>query len=75
MQKRTLELYVDRVTKQWIVLDPQGNFWSMPCVDDPWRHRTPFSPSDETDLDPVPGHYKYMLGLPFYILAEESASQ
>ena len=26
--------------------------------------RQPFYPSEETALEPVPGHYKYMLGLP-----------
>jgi hypothetical protein len=63
--KRVLALYVDRASQQWVVLDPEGNFWIVPSDDSPWEHRQPFCPTDETDLEPVPGHYKYMLGLPF----------
>ncbi len=33
--------------------------------DNPWDDREPFTPAEETELEPVPGHYKYMLGLPF----------
>jgi hypothetical protein len=31
---------------------------------DPWDERQPFLPAEETELEPVPGHHKYMLGLP-----------
>ena len=34
-------------------------------TDNPWEQRQPFTPAEETELEPVPGHYKYMLGLPF----------
>jgi hypothetical protein len=34
-------------------------------TDKPWEERQPFTPSDETELESVPGHYKQMLGLPF----------
>ena len=30
----------------------------------PWDERQPFIPAEETELEPVPGHYKQMLGLP-----------
>jgi hypothetical protein len=63
--KRVLTLYVDRASQQWVVLDPEGNFWMIPLVDNPWEHRQPFHPAEETDLEPIPGHYKHMLGLPF----------
>jgi hypothetical protein len=63
--KRVLALYVDRASQQWVVLDPEGNFWIVPSGESPWEHRQPFHPTEETDLEPVPGHYKYMLGLPF----------
>jgi hypothetical protein len=56
-------IYVDRPTRQWVVRDPEGRFWALPSTDAPWEGRVPFEPSDETDLEPVPGHYKYMLGL------------
>lgn len=58
-------LYVDRSNQRWIVLDPEGQFWIVPGnEDDAWNQRQPFYPTDETVLEPVPGHYKYMLGLP-----------
>ena len=58
-------LFVERSTRQWVVLDPEGKFWILPVIEDPWRNRLPFEPTEETPLDPVPGHYKYVLGLPF----------
>ena len=58
-------VFVERATHQWIVLDPEGHFWILPPGDDPWRDRLAFHPTAETSLDPVPGHYKYVLGLPF----------
>ena len=62
--KRQSTLYVDKASQQWIVLDPEGSYWLLPPVEDPWRHRIPFEPSQESDLQPVPGHYKIVLGLP-----------
>ena len=65
LENRRAALYVDRSCQQWVVRDPDGNFWVLPCVDDPWDHREPFNPTAETELEPVPGHYKDMLRLPF----------
>lgn len=65
VRKQSVNLYVDRLSQQWVVLDPEGNFWILPSVENPWHQRQPFYPTDETELEPVPGHYKYMLGLPF----------
>jgi hypothetical protein len=65
LKKQTLSLYVDRASQQWIVRDSEGNFWIVPVVDDPWEHRQPFYLTEEMELEPVPGHYKDMLGLPF----------
>jgi hypothetical protein len=62
--KPVVALYVDRTTRQWIVRDSEGNFWSLPAADNPWDERQPFIPAAETELQPVPGHDKYMLGLP-----------
>lgn len=59
-----MALYVDRASGQWIVRDAEGNFWIVPSVDNAWENRQPFYPTEETELEPVPGHYKYMLGLP-----------
>jgi hypothetical protein len=61
---RTAALFVDKASQQWIVRDHEGNFWIVPSVENPWDHRLPFLPAEETDLEPVPGHYKSMLGLP-----------
>ena len=69
--QRVVGLYEDRVTQQWIVRDSEGNFWSLPSTDNPWDKRRPFSLTEETDLKPVPGHYKYMLGLPHWRKARD----
>jgi hypothetical protein len=65
IRKQVVSLFVDRSTQQWIVRDPDGNFWSVPAVDDAWEHREPFQPTEDMDLEPIPGHYKYLVGLPF----------
>jgi hypothetical protein len=61
---RAVALFVDKATRQWIVRDLEGNFWSLPSTDNPWDERQPFSLAEETELERVSGHYKYMLGLP-----------
>jgi len=63
--KPVVALFVDRACQQWIVRDPEGNFWILPSVEIPWDARQPFHPTAETDLEPVPGHYTDMLKLPF----------
>jgi hypothetical protein len=62
--KRVVALYVDKASQRWVVRDAEGSFWSLPSTDNPWDERQPFIPAEETELEPVPGHYKYMLGLP-----------
>ena len=65
LRKNVVALYVDRSSQQWIVLDVDGNFWVVPSAEEnPWDQRRPFYPTKETELEPVPGHYKYLLGLP-----------
>ena len=61
---RKLALYIDRSSQQWIVQDPEGNFWSVPSNDNAWEHRQPFYPNEGTALESIPAHYKYTLGLP-----------
>ena len=34
--KRMVALFVERLHQQWVVRDPEGNFWLLPAVDDPW---------------------------------------
>ena len=65
VRKHDVDLFVDRTTQQWIVRDPDGNFWSVPSVEDAWDHRQPFHPAEDTELEPIPGHYKYLIRLPF----------
>jgi hypothetical protein len=66
LSKQSVSIYVDKTRQQWIVRDPDGNFWIVPSIEKPWDHRQPFDPSgEEVDLELVPGHYGYMLDLPF----------
>ena len=63
---RKAAIFVDRTcTDHWIVRDPEGNFWIVPPGENPWEERRPFDPTEETELEPIPGHYRFMLGLPF----------
>jgi hypothetical protein len=64
MTATEVRLYVDRNSRQWVVLDPEGNFWRLPSTEEPWNDRQPFELAEETELDPVPGHYKTALGVP-----------
>ena len=67
-----VRIYVDRVNQQWIVLDANGNFWSLPATENPWNDRQPFTLAEETELDPVPGHYRYILGMSYHSNPSES---
>jgi hypothetical protein len=57
LSRRAASIYVDRSSERWIVRDPDGDFWIVPIVDDPWEHRQPFDLTDDVELEPVPGHY------------------
>jgi hypothetical protein len=46
------------------VLDQSGRFWVLPNVENPWDQRQPIYPTEDMELEPIPGHYRYMLGLP-----------
>jgi hypothetical protein len=64
--KQVVALFVDRSRPEhWVVRDPEGVFWLVPPVANPWENRQPFDPTGETELEPVPGHYRYLLDLPF----------
>jgi hypothetical protein len=64
-RKQAMSLYVDRgYPANWIVRDGDGRFWVVPPGEGGWERRRPFQPTDETELEAVPGHYLYMLGLP-----------
>lgn len=63
--KSKVALYVHRSSQQWIVRDPNGDFWVVPVVPDAWDHRQPFEMTKASELEPVPRHYRYLLELPF----------
>jgi hypothetical protein len=63
--KRSVALFVERSSQQWVVRDPEGNFWIIPSVANAWDQRQPFYPTEESVLEAVPGHYIYLLDLPF----------
>lgn len=61
-----VSLFVDKSQQQWIVRDPDGNFWLVPPGENPWNRRVPYDPTtSKSQLIPIPGHYKYLLNLPF----------
>lgn len=64
IRKRKLYLFVDRSSGRWVVQDPDGVFWIIPVLDQAWEHRVLFIPTDESQLEPVPEHYRYVIGLP-----------
>lgn len=63
--KLTMAIYVDRARQQWVVRDREGNLWTLPSTENSWEERQPFVPTEETELEPVPGHYKSVLRLPY----------
>lgn len=64
VRKQVIAIYVDRSTQQWIVRDADGNLWAVPSGDNAWEQREPFEPTEDTELEPIPGHYRYLLHLP-----------
>ncbi len=63
--KPVLGLFVDKArSEHWIVRDQQGQFWTVPPGENAWERRQPYQPTEQTELEPVPGHYVFMLGLP-----------
>jgi hypothetical protein len=65
LKNQRASIYVDRSSQQWVVRDPDGKFWTLTSTERAWEHRQPFTATDRTELEPVPGHYKVMLDLPF----------
>ena len=62
-EDRVVGLYVDRTCpERWIVRDLQGRFWMVAPGENSWERRQPFQPTEETELEPIPSHYKYMIG-------------
>lgn len=62
---RFVDLFVDRVSKQWVVRDPEGNFWTVPMAENGWQHRQPYHLTEDSELEVIPKHYIHLLDLPF----------
>jgi hypothetical protein len=58
-------LFADRRSNRWIVRDPDGQFWVVPTGENGWRRREPLDPNGDLELEPIPGHYRYLFDLPF----------
>jgi hypothetical protein len=46
---------VDRSNLQWIVRDPDSNLWTSPASETCGGAATVFQPTEDTELEPVPG--------------------
>jgi hypothetical protein len=64
LRKLVVALDVGRVSQHWMIRYAGGRFIALPSSSNPWDERQPFSPTHTTELAPVPGNYKYILGLP-----------
>jgi hypothetical protein len=63
-KRQRVSIFVDRSRHQWVVLDRDGNYWTVPSTENAWELRQPFQFAEDTELEPIPGHYKPALGLP-----------
>lgn len=60
---KRIQLFADKVQGRWIVCDEKGIYWVL-AGENTWEQRQQITLNDEIDLQPVPGHYKRMLGVP-----------
>jgi len=59
-----VSLYVDRsLPNCWIVRDLAGDFWMVPAGPQGWYRRQPYSLTEDAQLESIPGHYRYLLGI------------
>ena len=59
-----VSLYVDRsLPNCWVVRDRVGAFWMVPEGDQAWERRQPYTLTEDAQLESVPGHYTYLLGI------------
>lgn len=64
-RSRKTTIFIDRACQgHWVVRDPEGQYWVVPSTERAWEDRRPFTPTQDTQLEAVPGHYKSFLGLP-----------
>ncbi len=48
----------------WTVRDRDGRSWIVPPGEEARERRQPFQPTGGTELESIPAHYLYMIGLP-----------
>jgi hypothetical protein len=66
-RKPATSLYVFKKHREhWVVRDGEGRFWAVPPVANAWEQREPFEPGEDAELEPVPGHYLYLLDIPAF---------
>ncbi|HEY1268603.1 MAG TPA: hypothetical protein VGH16_15220 [Candidatus Binatia bacterium] len=65
VKKEAVALFVDRLSNQWVVRDPGGDFWIVPFGENGWDQRRRFELCEASQLESVPRHYIYLLDLPF----------
>ena len=59
-----LALYVDRSQPNcWIVRDQAGDFWMVQPGEHAWDRRQPYTLTEDAQLESIPGHYRYLLGI------------
>ena len=64
VERLKIALYVDRSLPDcWVVRDPDGEFWMVPVGDKAWDRRRPYTLKEDAQLESIPGHYKYLLGI------------
>ena len=58
-------LYVAKTCPEhWIAWTTRADSGWSRLAENPWERRQPFQWTEDTELEPIPGHYKYVLGLP-----------
>jgi hypothetical protein len=63
-EELVVSLYVDRsLPSCWIARDRSGALWMVPAGDQGWERRQPYTLTEGCQLESVPGHYKYLLGI------------
>jgi len=63
-ERPQLYLYVDRSLPSYLIVrDEIGAFWRVPCGDQAWERREPYTLTEDAQLESLPGHYKYLIGI------------
>jgi hypothetical protein len=59
-----LSLYVDRNLPSYLIVrDGAGAFWMVESGEGAWDRRQPYTLKEDIQLESLPGHYRYLLGI------------